>query len=74
MQYHRVALVAMVATLALTACGKGGQQQRGPMPLNVDVASAQRHDIGTYITLDGQIAPLEQSTLAFQQSGTVTAV
>lgn len=74
MQYHRVALVAMIATLALTACGKGGQQQRGPMPLNVDVASAQRRDIGTYINLDGQIAPLEQSTLAFQQSGSVTAV
>ena len=74
MQYHRAAVVAMIATLALTACGKGGQQQRGPMPLNVDVASAQRRDIATYINLDGQIAPLEQSTLAFQQSGTITAI
>jgi multidrug efflux pump subunit AcrA (membrane-fusion protein) len=69
-----VAVVALVATLALTACGKGGQQQKGPMPLNVDVASAQRRDIATYINLDGQIAPLEQSTLSFQQSGPITAM
>ena len=73
MQYHRVVVVALAATVALSACGKGGGQ-RGPLPLNVDVASAQRRDIATYISLDGQIAPLEQSSLAFQQSGTIAAV
>ncbi|MBV8639045.1 MAG: efflux RND transporter periplasmic adaptor subunit, partial [Candidatus Eremiobacteraeota bacterium] len=31
-------------------------------------------DIATYISLDGQIAPLQQSTLAFQQSGPLTAI
>lgn len=74
MQYQRAAVVALVATVALTGCGKGGGAQRGPMPLNVDVATAQRRNLATYISLDGQIAPLEQSTLAFQQSGPIAAI
>ena len=74
MQYHRVAVVAMCAAIALTGCGKGGSAQKGPPPLSVDVASAQRRDIGTSISLDGQIAPLEQSTLSFQQSGPITGI
>jgi len=71
MDHQRSAIAVLAATVALTGCGQGNQQH-GPMALNVDVAAAQRRDIATYITLDGQIAPLEQSTLAFQQSGTVT--
>ena len=73
MHYQRLAIATLALTVALAGCGKG-QQQKGPMPLNVDVASAQRRDIATTITLDGQIAPLEQSTLAFQQSGPIAAV
>ena len=73
MQYHRLAVVALAAAVSLSACGKGAQTQ-GPPPLNVDVASAQRQNIATYISLAGQIAPLEQSSLAFQQSGSITAV
>jgi HlyD family secretion protein len=73
MHYQRLAIATLALTVALAGCGKG-QQQKGPMPLNVDVASAQRRDIATNITLDGQIAPLEQSTLAFQQSGPISAV
>lgn len=73
MHYQRLAIVTLALTVSLAGCGKG-QQQKGPMPLNVDVASAQRRDIATNITLDGQIAPLEQSTLAFQQSGPIAAV
>jgi len=73
MYYHRVVGVALAATVALSACGQGGGQ-KAPPPLNVDVASAQRRDIATYISLDGQIAPLEQSSLAFQQSGTISAI
>lgn len=71
MQYQRAAVVGTIAAILLSGCGKGGGQQRGPMPLNVDVATAQRRDIATYISLDGQIVPLQQSTLAFQQSGPV---
>jgi membrane fusion protein (multidrug efflux system) len=73
MQYQRAAVLAMIAAISLTGCGKGGGQ-RGPMPLNVDVATAQRRDISTSISLDGQIAPLQQSTLSFQQSGAITDV
>jgi HlyD family secretion protein len=73
MHYYRVAVVALVATVALSACGKGGGQRSAP-PLSVDVATAVRRDIATSISLDGQIAPFEQSTLAFQQSGTIAAM
>ncbi|HEY5257897.1 MAG TPA: efflux RND transporter periplasmic adaptor subunit [Candidatus Baltobacteraceae bacterium] len=74
MQYQRLAIAgALVASLALTGCG-GNRGPRGPQPLNVDVATAQRRDIATSITLDGQIAPLEQSTVAFQQSGPIAAI
>jgi HlyD family secretion protein len=69
MHYHRLTAIATLAALALGGCGKPAQQ--GQMPLSVDVASAQRRDIATYVSLDGQVAPLEQSTLAFQQSGPV---
>jgi multidrug efflux pump subunit AcrA (membrane-fusion protein) len=74
MQYQRLAIAsALVAALALTGCG-GSRGPSGPQPLNVDVAAAARRDIATYITLDGQIAPLEQSTLSFQQSGPLSAI
>lgn len=73
MQYQRAAVAALLAVATLSGCGKGGGP-KGPPPLNVDVATAQRRDIATSISLDGQIAPLEQSTLSFQQSGPITAV
>lgn len=73
MQYQRLALVALVATLALDACG-GKHGPNGPAPLNVDVATAQVRDIATTVVLDGQIAPLEQSSLAFQQSAPITEI
>jgi HlyD family secretion protein len=44
------------------------------MALDVEAAQAQRHDIATYLTLDGQIAPLEESTLSFQQSGPIATM
>jgi len=73
MQYQRLAVAALAAAVALAGCGHGSANH-GPAPLNVDVASAQRRDIATYITLDGQVAPLEQSILSFQQSGPVSRV
>ncbi len=65
-------LGALVALPVLSACGK--KAPMGPPPLSVDAAAATRQNIATYLTLDGQIAPLEQSTLAFQQSGTITHI
>lgn len=74
MQYQRLAIAsALVASLALTGCG-GKSGPRPVQALNVDVTPAVRRDIATSITLDGQIAPLEQSTLSFQQSGPLTNI
>ncbi len=75
MFYQRAAVVALGAVVALSGCGGKGGGPRGAAPaLNVDVATAHRQSIATYITLDGQIAPLEQSTLSFQQSGPITSI
>jgi RND family efflux transporter MFP subunit len=67
-----ITLAAVVALPLLAACGKKAPQ--GPPPLTVDAAAAARQNLATYLSLDGQIAPLEQSTLAFQQSGTILKI
>jgi HlyD family secretion protein len=72
MHYQRAAVFALGATLTLSACGHGPQRQAPP--LSVDVAAATRQNIATYVSLDGQVAPLEQSVLAFQQNGTITSI
>ncbi len=74
MEYLRYAgAAALAVTVLLGGCGKG-QQQHGPPPLDVDVAQAQRGDIASYLNLDGQVAPLQDSTIAFLQSGPITEV
>lgn len=74
MQFQRLAVAcAVAASLALAGCGGHGGP-RAPQPLNVDVVAAQRSDIATYLNLDGQIAPLEQSTLSFQQAGPISRI
>jgi membrane fusion protein, multidrug efflux system len=73
MQFQRLAIAALVATLVLDACG-GSKGPGGPQPLNVDVAPAKLQDISTTLSLDGQVAPLEQSTLAFQQSAPIVEI
>jgi multidrug efflux pump subunit AcrA (membrane-fusion protein) len=69
-------LATAILAMAATACGKGGGTAAQPAapPLAVDTARAQRSDIATYVALDGQIAPVQESTLSSQQSGNVTAV
>ncbi|HEY0384284.1 MAG TPA: efflux RND transporter periplasmic adaptor subunit [Candidatus Elarobacter sp.] len=74
---QRTLLAAAVLAMAVTACGKGGgggAARSGPPPLAVDVAKAQRQDIATFVTLDGQIAPVQEATLSSPQSGNVAAV
>jgi HlyD family secretion protein len=69
------AIAALALGITVAGCGGGGKTaQQGPPPLAVDVAMAKRQDIATTIVLDGQITPLQQSTLSSTQSGTVTAV
>jgi HlyD family secretion protein len=65
--------VFAISVVLLAGCGQG-QQKRGPTALDVDVTQAQRRTIATYLTLDGQVSPLEESTLSFQQSGPITAI
>ncbi|HTU71275.1 MAG TPA: efflux RND transporter periplasmic adaptor subunit [Candidatus Baltobacteraceae bacterium] len=72
MYHQRAAVYALGATLMLCACAHAPQQQAPA--LSVDVAAAKRQNIATYVSLDGQVAPLEQSILAFQQSGTITSI
>ena len=74
---QRAMLAAAVVAMAVTACGKGGGgggAPRGGPALAVDVAKAQQQDIATYVTLDGQIAPVQEATLSSPQSGNVAAV
>ncbi len=63
--------------VALVASGCGGGQKKapaGPPPLAVDVARVSSRTIATSITLDGQVTPLQESTLSTSQSGTLVAV
>lgn len=71
---QRAMIVATTFAVVMTGCAKGGAGHGGPPPLAVDVAQAQRGDIATYLSLDGQIAPMQESTLSTPQSGTVVAV
>ncbi len=66
------AVVAGGASATLAACGSKPAQTTPP--LAVDAAPATRQSIATFLSLDGQIAPLEQSTLAFQQNGTILKI
>lgn len=70
----RAAAAAALCVAALCGCSHGASGQQGPPPLAVDVATAQRQDLATYVVLDGQISPLQNATLSTPQSGTVTAV
>jgi HlyD family secretion protein len=67
-------LLALAVIVGVAASGCARKAQESPPPLAVGVTKAQQRDIATYISLDGQIVPLQQSTLSSTQSGTVAAV
>jgi len=73
MQYRYLAVAAVLMATGLLGCG-GRQAQHGPPPLNVDTAVAVRRDIATYLSLDGQVAPLQSSTLSVQQPGPIVGI
>ena len=68
------ALAAVAIVVVASGCSKGPAQRQGPPPLAVDVATAKLSDIATFIALDGQIAPVQESILSSPQSGTLAAV
>ncbi|TAM57689.1 efflux RND transporter periplasmic adaptor subunit [bacterium] len=71
-------VLAMLAVAAVLAgCAGGGKAQQhaaAAPPLAVGVVHAERGEIARTVTLDGQIVPLLDSTLSFQQSGPITAI
>lgn len=71
---QRALAAAALSAVVFSACGHDAAGPHQAPPVAVDVAKAQLQDIGTYVALDGQISPLQQSTLSTPQSGTVTAV
>jgi len=73
MKVRALAFLA-IAGLGVSGCGGAKKGPQAPPPLAVDVAKASQRDIATQITLDGQIAPLQESTLSSTQSGTVAEV
>ena len=75
----KVRALASFASLAMagsivTGCGGQKKPPAGPPPLAVDVAKASQQNIATYLTLDGQIAPQQESVLGTPESGTVAQV
>jgi multidrug efflux pump subunit AcrA (membrane-fusion protein) len=72
---RRALIAAAILAVTVTACGKSaGAGKPSAPPLPVDVALAHRGDIATYLSLDGQIAPQQESVLSTPQSGTVASV
>ncbi len=63
----------MLAASFMAGCA-GKQQHPVQPPLAVDAQPVTRQEIATYIQLDGQITPLQQSNLSLPQSGTLSAV
>src|SRR5579872_1272834 len=68
-----VAVSLMLGACFLAGCAGKAQHPATP-PLAVDAQTVTRQDIATYVQLDGQITPLQQSNLSLSQSGTISAV
>ena len=75
MKVRSLAGFGLAAVLFASGCGGGAKKgPTGPPPLAVDISHATQRDIATTISLDGQIAPLQEATLSTPQSGTITAI
>lgn len=72
--YSRPIVCIVAAIITLSGCAKQAPKSAGPPALNVDVAKAAQHDIATYLSLDGQVAPVQEATLSVQQSGPLVGV
>jgi RND family efflux transporter MFP subunit len=63
----------MAACLLLAACGTPSAPH-GPPPVTVTSTHVVRGNIATYVTFDGQITPLYQTTLSTAEAGTIATV
>jgi HlyD family secretion protein len=71
---QRAIAAAVLSAVVFSACSHGGGGAPSAPPLAVDVSRAHRQTIATFLSLDGQITPLQQATLSTPQSGTIVAV
>jgi HlyD family secretion protein len=72
--FQALALVVLGGAVMTGGCAGHKKAPSGPPPLAVDVSRAHRQTIATTLSLDGQIAPMQESTLSTPESGTVSAV
>lgn len=70
----RFRIAVVLCASVLTACGSHAAAPTSKPPLAVDVAPATRADIASYLSLDGQVAPFQESVLSSAQSGIVRDV
>jgi RND family efflux transporter MFP subunit len=74
---HRIpylpSAIALAATI-VSGCAHGGPPPGGPPPVSVSTAKISRGAISTYVSFDGQITPVYQTTLSTAEAGTVAAV
>ena len=68
---YRSILYAVAA--GLVACS-GNPSAQGPPPVSVTTANISRGPITTYVSFDGQITPLYQTTLSTAEAGTIDSV
>ena len=74
MQTSKLFVVLGTAVLLASCTARRTAEQAAPPPVAVGAARAERGDIARVVTLDGQIAPLLDSTLSFQQAGPISAI
>jgi len=70
---RRRAFPALTCVL-LCSCASHAAPPSGPPPISVATGVVTRGGISTYVTFDGQISPLYQTTLSTAEAGTVATV
>jgi len=70
---YKPSALTLAATIA-SGCAHGGPPPGGPPPISVTTAKISRGAISTFVSFDGQITPIYQTTLSTAEAGTVAAV
>jgi RND family efflux transporter MFP subunit len=63
-----------LAAVLLCRCAAHAPPPSGPPPVSVATGVVTRGGISTYVTFDGQVSPLYQTTLSTAEAGTVASV
>ena len=73
-KYRRRVVVPTFAWALLCGCASHAPPPSGPPPVSVATGIVTRGDLSTYVTFDGQISPLYQTTLSTAEAGTVASI